>query len=154
MMQKQSISSLSNRRSDCPIAFGLDIFGDRWTLLILRDILFYSKTRFSDFAVDEGISTNILAERLARLERAGLVTRQRDDVQKNQNIYRATDIGLRIAPVLLEMAVWGLQNDKQTPISRAFIQRLRTNRDEVVSEIINAVANGEFEKYQKEHMGL
>lgn len=153
-MQKQSTRSTSNRRSDCPIAFGLDIFGDRWTLLILRDILFYNKTRFSDFAVDEGISTNILAERLARLERAGLITRQQDDVQKNQNVYRATDIGWGIAPVLLEMAVWGLQNDKHTPISRAFIQRLQTNRDEVVGEIISAVSSGEFERYQKEHMGL
>ncbi|MFZ1249640.1 MAG: helix-turn-helix domain-containing protein [Candidatus Saccharimonadales bacterium] len=153
-MQKQSASSPSNRRSNCPIAFSLDLFGDRWTLLILRDMLFYNKTRFSDFAVVEGISTNILAERLVRLERAGLITRQQDDVLKNQNIYRATDTGWSLAPVLLEMAIWGLQHDKQTSISKAFIQRLKIERDEVVSEIINAVASGEFERYQKDNMGL
>lgn len=147
-------ASSTKRRSACPIAFGLDLFGDKWTLLILRDILFFKKTRFSDFAVRESISTNILAERLARLENAGLITKQQDKTLKNQNIYHATEKGYSLVPILLEMSIWGLQHDEQTPVGKEFIHRLTTEREQVVGEIVSAVQSGTFDEYRVQAMGL
>lgn len=144
----------TNRRSECPIAFGLDLFGDKWTLLILRDMLFYNITRFSDFAGREGIATNILADRLARLENAGIITKEQDKALKNQNIYYITDKGRNLLPTLVEMSAWGLQNDEQTPVSKEFVRRLATERKEIVEEITEAVKNGTFRKYQVGVMGV
>lgn len=147
-------TSLTNRRSECPIAFGLDLFGDKWTLLLLRDMLFYKITRFSDFATREGISTNILADRLARLEGAGIVTKEQDQTLKNQNIYYITDKGRMLLPTLVEMSVWGLLHDEQTPVSKKFSQRLATQHRQIAEEITNAVENGTFEEYQTREMGV
>jgi len=97
----------SDRRSDCPIACSLDLIGDRWTLLIVRD-LFRGKRRFSEFlASDEGIKTNILAGRLKRLEEAGLV--QRSPYQKHppRYDYHLTSQGRDLSPVLTAIYGWG-----------------------------------------------
>lgn len=144
----------NRRRSECPIAFGLDLFGDKWTLLILRDILFYGITRFRDFAVREGIATNILAERLARLENAGIITKKQDSALKNQNIYRVTDKGYSLLPVLVELSVWGLLYDTHTPASKEFIERLSTEREQVIREITAAVKDNSFMAYREQAMGV
>lgn len=147
-------TNLSQRRSECPIAFGLDLFGDKWTLLVLRDMLFYKVTRFSDFAVREGIASNILAERLARLEAADIITKERDQTLKNQNIYHITTKGRQLLPVLVEMSAWGLLNDEQTPASKEFLQRLATQRQQVIGEITRAVEDGTFNEYRGQEMGV
>lgn len=91
-------------RSECPIASSLDVVGDRWTLLVLRDLL-DGKTRFGEFEQSpEGIPTNILTERLRRLERHGLVTRRREGRRVD---YTLTQKGVDLRPVLLAMASWG-----------------------------------------------
>src|SRR5262249_41932765 len=78
-------------RSRCPIAGALDLLGDRWTLLVMRDLLFYEKKRFADFlASPEGIASNILADRLERLERSGLIERSRYLDRPPREEYRAT----------------------------------------------------------------
>ncbi|SRR6266702_646091 len=147
-------NKLTDRRSECPIAFGLDLFGDKWTLLILRDMLFYKITRFSDFAVRESISTNILAERLSRLENAGIITKEQDKTLKNQNIYYITDKGRDLLPILIEMSAWGLQYDEQTPVSKTFVRRLATQRKQIAEEITDAVKNDTFEEYRGRAMGV
>ena len=152
-MISKSIQS-PNRRSECPIAFGLDLFGDKWTLLVLRDLLFYNVTRFSDFAVQEKIATNILAERLNRLENAGLITKEQDKILKNQNIYHTTDKGNALLPVLAEMMAWGLLYDEQAPVSEQFIQRLATERRQVVDEVIEATKHATIEGYRVKEMGV
>lgn len=144
----------TRRRSECPIAFGLDLFGDKWTLLILRDMLFYKVTRFSDFAVREGISTNILAERLARLENSDIITKQQDKTLKNQNIYHITSKGRSLLPTLVEMSAWGLLHDERTPVSKEFLQRAVAQHRHVIKEITDAVANGTFEVYREKVMGV
>lgn len=144
----------SNRRSGCPIAFGLDLFGDKWTLLILRDLLFYNVTRFSDFAVKEKIATNILAERLIRLENAGLITKEQDKILKNQNIYHITEKGTDLLPVLAEMMAWGLRYDEQAPVSNRLLRRLKNERKQVVDEVIHATKNGTIEQYRAKKMGV
>ena len=100
-------SGSSTPRSDCPIACTLDLIGDRWTLLIVRDLLM-GKRRFSEFlASDENIKTNVLAERLKRLERAGVVERSRYREHPPRYEYLLTDKGRDLLPVLEAVFAWG-----------------------------------------------
>jgi len=95
-------------RSPCPIAGALDLVGDRWTLLVIRDLLLYDKRRFADFLESpEGIASNILADRLARLERCGLIVRQRYADHPPREEYHPTARGWDLAPVLRELIRWG-----------------------------------------------
>src|SRR5262245_20754389 len=95
-------------RSRCPIAGALDLVGDRWTLLVVRDLLLYDKRRFADFlASPEGIASNIIADRLERLEQCGLVTRQRYAERPPREEYHPTTRGRDLAPVLRELIRWG-----------------------------------------------
>lgn len=121
------------RRSLCPIALSLDVFGDRWTLLILRDIAFLGRRHFQEFlGSGEGIATNILSDRLDRLEREGLVIKQRDDEDRRRNIYRLTEKGADAIPILLELIVWGASHDPDTPITEEFLGRVRDDREGVI----------------------
>lgn len=94
-------------RSSCPVASALDILGDRWTLVVLRTI-FAGRHRYSDLAgMPEGISTNILADRLALLDAEGLVTRKPYRETPTRYEYRLTRKGADLLPVLQALAVWG-----------------------------------------------
>lgn len=98
----------SRLRSPCPIAGALDVMGDAWSLLVIRDLLFYDKHRFADFlASPEGISTNILAERLARLERCGLIERRPYQQRPPRDEYYLTARGHDLLPILREVIRWG-----------------------------------------------
>ena len=93
-------------RSGCPIATTLDLVGDRWTLVILRDML-NGKARFSEFlASPERITTNVLTERLARMESAGLVEKDRYSERPRRYAYRLTEMGRGLRPVVQEMCRW------------------------------------------------
>jgi DNA-binding HxlR family transcriptional regulator len=95
-------------RSPCPLGGALDLVGDRWTLLVIRDLLFYRKHRFAEFlASPEGISSNILADRLERLERCGLIERRRYRARPVREEYILTARGLDLRPVLRELIHWG-----------------------------------------------
>jgi len=105
------MNSNATWRSSCPIANSLDVVGDKWTLLVLRDLL-DGKSRFSEFERSpEGIPTNILTERLRRLEHHELVTRERSGRRVD---YRLTPRGEAMRPVLLAMADWGVAHVKGT----------------------------------------
>lgn len=98
-------------RSKCPIAGALELLGDRWTLLVLRDLLFYDKHRFAEFlASGEAISTNILTDRLDRLERGGLVRRRRYQSHPPRDEYYITARGHDLLPALRELIAWGKQH--------------------------------------------
>lgn len=101
-------------RSGCPIAASLDLFGDRWTLVILRDMLLAGRERFGELAAAEGIATNVLSERLDRLEREGLLLRRQDPADGRRRIYVPTRAAVALIPVLVELAVWGLTHTKAT----------------------------------------
>jgi DNA-binding HxlR family transcriptional regulator len=102
------------RRSSCPVASTLDLVGDRWTLLVLRD-LFGGKRRFDEFlGSPEAIATNILSERLARLERERLVVRARDPDDGRRILYELTARGRSLQPVLVALRDWGLVNIEGT----------------------------------------
>lgn len=97
-------------RSTCPIACTLDLVGDRWTLLILRD-MFLGKSRYDEFlASPERISTNILADRLRRLEAAGLLCKRPYGQHRKRMCYELTERGRSLGPVLQAIVRWGLEN--------------------------------------------
>lgn len=94
-------------RSGCPINLGLEVFGDKWTLLIIRDMMFAGKRHFRQFlASDEAISSNILADRLAMLVGAGILTRADDPGHKLKAIYSLTEKGIDLLPVIAQISRW------------------------------------------------
>ena len=99
------------RRSECAVASALDVIGDRWSLLIVRDLLFHGELRYGDLAAsEEGIPTNTLADRLRRLEEAGVVQRQAYSQHPPRYAYRLTERGRALGPVLDALAQWGLDH--------------------------------------------
>lgn len=123
-------------RSHCPINFGLELFGDRWTLLVLRDLLLKGKSRYKEFhASEEGIATNVLADRLERLTEIGLATVRRDAQDSRLNRYQATPAARALLPVLVEMAYWGAKHDKKTAAPKAFVHAYERDRTKLLQEI-------------------
>jgi DNA-binding HxlR family transcriptional regulator len=105
--KKTPLADMSFLRSDCPLACSLDIIGDKWTLLVVRD-LFAGKRRFSEIAESaERIKSNILADRLSRLEAAGLVTRRLYSERPPRYEYHLTETGRDLGPVVKAIALWG-----------------------------------------------
>lgn len=125
------------RKSDCPIHFALEIFGDRWTLLVLRDLMFKGKKYYGEFLnSDERIATNVLADRLALLERAGIVTKTADEKHKLKQVYRLTEKGRDLLPVLTEIIVWSAKYDENTAADAAFVEMAHLNRGALHEQIL------------------
>lgn len=100
-----------NFRSSCPISSALDLVGDKWSLLILRDIMFSGKRTFGEFASSpEGIATNILSDRLKNLEKSGIIAKGKLHDNKKTNIYSLTDKGITFLPLLVEVILWSNKN--------------------------------------------
>lgn len=124
----------------CPIDFALEVFGDRWTLLVIRDLVFGGKRHFGELMKSpEGIATNILAARLKKLEAAGVISRHPDPDNRRQVVYELTDKGLDLLPVLIEVVLWGAKYDPETGAPRSTIRRMRNEREKVVNEIAAAL---------------
>jgi DNA-binding HxlR family transcriptional regulator len=122
-------------RSNCPIAATLDLIGDRWTLVILRDLLLGGGRRFSELAVTEGIATNVLSERLERLTLAGLITVSRDPNDGRRKLYAPTEAAIALIPVLMELAAWGLTFTAATH-AQEIIASFRRDRDAVINALV------------------
>lgn len=105
--------SKSERRSDCPLSIALEIFGDRWTLLILRDLMFKGLKTFKEFlGSGEQIASNILTDRLQRLQEQGIVSGTRSPADARVVTYRPTEKGLDLLPVLIEIVLWSARHEK------------------------------------------
>ncbi len=103
----------------------------------MRDLLFKGKRHYHEFlASEEGISTNILADRLRRLEADGLIAKSRDRKSRRQYVYTPTRKGLDLLPVILEIVRWSAKHDSQTAAPPSFIRRLRNDREGLVREIL------------------
>lgn len=133
------------QRSGCPVSFSLDFLGDKWTLLILRDMVLYNKSTYGDFlSSEEKIATNILADRLSTLEHYGFITKKVSSEKKNKFLFSMTEKGIELVPVIMELSIWGskynppgdkdllqaLREDKAGTISK-FQQKLRKSADEL-----------------------
>lgn len=109
-------NSDTGRRSPCPVSCSLDILGDRWTLLVIRDLML-GRSRFKEFATSpEGIPTNILSDRLERLVQHGIAEKVPASEGAKRQIYRLTDKGLALKPVLRAITRWGLRWEEGTRI--------------------------------------
>lgn len=98
----------ARHRSQCPINLTVELLGDRWSLLVLRDVMFAGKRRYRELlASEEGISTKVLAERLRSLTDAGLLTRSDDPTHKQKAIYSLTERSIALVPVLTQIGAWG-----------------------------------------------
>lgn len=121
-------------RSGCPVNISLEVFGDRWSLLIVRDLMVRGFTRFQDFVESgEGIATNILADRLRRLRKSGIVTAEPDAEDRRRVIYRLTEKGIDLAPVMLELMIWGARHEN-TGAPLAVIEEMAKDRRAVLRE--------------------
>ncbi len=132
-------------RSHCPINFSLEHFGDKWSLLILRDLMFKEKRHYNEFLdSEEKVSTSVLGNRLKLLEKLDIITKSTDDVKKSRIKYSLTRKGLDMLPILIEMIVWGGMYDSYTAASTAFLSEAKEDRAYVISEI--------RKKLEKEHL--
>lgn len=104
-------------RSGCPINLTVELLGDRWSLIVLRDIMFGGRTHFRDLLTqsEEGISSNILADRLRRLTEEGLLTRSEDPTHKQKGIYRLTEKSISLLPLFAHLGAWGRRWLPSTP---------------------------------------
>ena len=125
----------AGRRSGCPISLGLEVFGDPWSLLIVRDLMFEGRRTFKEFqAAGERMATNILSDRLARLEGAGILARRADPTDARRVIYGLTSKGADLAPVLMEIVLWSVQHE-ETDAPPAMVRAMRCNRASVIAAI-------------------
>lgn len=122
------------RRSGCPVSIALEIFGDRWSLLIIRDLMVRGFRTFKEFQQsDERIATNILADRLHKLRAAGVITAESESSDARRVNYRLTEKGIDLAPVLLELLVWAARHEN-TAAPCALIDHIRKNREAFLAE--------------------
>jgi DNA-binding HxlR family transcriptional regulator len=122
-------SKNEKRESGCPIAFGLDTFGDRWSLLIIREIMLNDKRTYSGFLqAEEGIATNILIDRLKQLERDEIITKSRDPDNRRSFLYTLTPKGRDLAPVLVEIIIWSGLHDDRPNAMRGVLEKIQADR--------------------------
>ena len=123
------------RRSGCPVSISLEIFGDRWSLLIIRDLMVRGFRTFRQFeSGGEGIASNILADRLQRLEAAGIILQEPEKDDKRRVNYRLTQKGIDLAPVLLDLLIWGSRHgEADAPCE--IIEEMAESREQVLAEV-------------------
>jgi len=126
-------SPLESLRSNCPINFSLELLGDRWTLLIIRDLIFKGKSSFLEFRKsDEKIATNILTDRLRKLEHYGFITKSVSSQNKSKFEYRLEPIGQDLMPVLLELFAWGAKHNPDLDFPKGFLEHFETNKEQML----------------------
>ena len=131
-------------RSNCPINFTVEMIGDTWSLLILRDIIYFGRKTYNEFlASDEGIARNILAERLVTLQAKGLLTKRPHPRDKRKEIYELTEDGMDLVPLLLDLAEWGAHRAaNQDDLPQEWLQVVRERRSELIPRIQETVRRG------------
>ena len=123
-------------RSECPITTALDIFGDKWSLLIIRDMIFKYKNTYGDFLEGgENIATNILADRLLLLEYSGIISKHKHPDSKAKILYRLTKKGIDLIPVLVEMIAWSEKYYEVHPNAKIFAKQLKKDKVGLVNKI-------------------
>ena len=123
------------KRSNCPISSALDTIGDKWSLLILRDLMFTEKRTYGEFqASEESIATNILAARLVTLEANGIISKSTDPTNGRRSIYRLTEKGIDLLPVVVELNHWMLKWDKAAMPCSKSLKRSRKSKAEIIEE--------------------
>ena len=130
---------MDKKRSDCPISCSLDVIGDKWTLLIIRDVMLRGKLSYSEFLnSEERIATNILVNRLTILEEQEILVRKVAPANKSKYIYSLTQKGADLMPIIIELMDWGAKYNKNCP-RRELGQRIKKDKAAVVRELSEAL---------------
>jgi DNA-binding HxlR family transcriptional regulator len=136
-------------KSYCPINQYLEIFGDKWTLLIIRDIMFDGKRYFNEIREsDEKIASNILTDRLIKLEESGIIIKTKDIKHKQKNIYTLTNIGIDLMPIIIAMSSWSLTHRKVSEKDRKHVNELINGGKDLQDKMSNSLLK-EFETILK-----
>lgn len=125
-------------KSKCPINLSLEVFGDRWTLLILRDLVFAGKRHFRELLQsEEGIASNVLAERLAKLVACGILSKSEDPTHLQKAIYALTPMGIDLVPVLVQIGIWGKNHLAVTRQSAALVASLEKGGPRAMEKLMS-----------------
>lgn len=133
-------------RSHCPVNFGLEAFGDKWSLLILRDIIFRGKRTYGEFLKsEEGFATNILAARLENLIVEGILQRDVHEADGRKDIYSLTEKGLDLIPLIFEMVLWSAKYDNDSEGKRIvrLVELIRKDNRKISAKVMEQVRSGE-----------
>ena len=128
-------------RSDCPISNVLDHLGDRWSLLVIRDIAFFGKKAYNELLESaEGIATNILSSRLKTLEASNIIEKNPDPSDRRRQIYSLTESGKDLLPILVEMILWSAKHYSDTlNIPTDLVQKAKDDRDALISQLMKQI---------------
>jgi len=132
-------------RSHCAVNYGVEVFGDRWSLLIIRDIVFAGKKTYGEFLKsEEGIATNVLASRLAFLEAQGILSRAPSPDDKRKDFYTLTEKGLDLIPIVLNIVLWSAKHDSKSYVRnlKEFVDRLSGSPMQVSEDVKALIRNG------------
>ena len=133
---------MDKKRSDCPISAGLDIFGDKWSLLIIRDLMFTTRRSYGELqSGEEKIATNILASRLSILEHAGIIRKEIDPTNRRKSLYFLTESGIDLAPVIVELGAWAIRN----------LESMQNGSSKIISSATGIRLSKLKEKLRKQH---
>ena len=122
------------RRSGCPLNASVEILGDRWSLLIIRDMMLRGSRTYKEFLESyEGIATNILADRLRKLEAHGIITAERDPSDGRKLIYLLTSKGIDLAPVLTEMVLWAAAHEDTG--NQALVRQMQKDKEQFLAAV-------------------
>jgi DNA-binding HxlR family transcriptional regulator len=132
-------------KSHCPVNFTLEAIGDPWSLLILRDIMYFGKHTFKEFASSqERITTSVLTDRLSNLQMQGILSKRPHPVDKRRSTYVFTEKGLGLVPILLDMMEWGTTHDPESTGHRKkeFVSRIQREQGILIGEIKAKLKSG------------
>lgn len=126
----------SKKRSDCPLSNSLDVFGDKWSLLIIRDLMFGNKCTYNDFLKSaEGIATNILASRLKGLDENGIIEKSAHPDSKAKILYRLTQKGIDLLPIIMEIYIWSDKYLAMPADIKATIKEAKKDKDKFIKQV-------------------
>ena len=128
------------KRSECPISSALDIVGDKWSLLIIRDIMLKGKNTYNEFLnAEEKIATNVLADRLVMLEEVGILLKEEHPESKAKYFYRLTKQGVDLLPILVEMILWSEKYLKVSPLAKEFAKQVKKDKEGVIKMLFSTI---------------
>ena len=138
-------------RSDCPINLTVELLGDRWSLIVIRDVMFGDRRHYNDLLrlSEEGIASNILADRLNRLVHVGLLTRRKDPTHKQKGLYSLTEASIELVPLMAHIITWAR---KHTPASKD-PSTGKTFRGRLVEEGGERMWNAFMAELRADHLG-
>jgi DNA-binding HxlR family transcriptional regulator len=127
---------LNKKRSGCPISCSLNIWGDKWSLLIIRNLMFYNMNTYGEFLkMPENIATNILADRLVSLEKAGLISKGEHPESRAKTFYTLTPMGIDLLPVLMEISIWGDKYFDVPKKSKEMMKQTLKNKKKLIKSL-------------------